>query len=128
MYLTLAVIYPTIVLMTLRTGPDDVFFLWVSPFFGMFLPMGWVSWRMNSYTANNFVAMSVWVVLTSAVAYVLLWRTLRTFDRLLGRVPEFSKPHLRSPRQGSSPAKPIGTAARRDRSSLDGQIARDKSV
>ena len=41
-------IYSTIALMTLGTGPDDIIFLWVSPFFGMFLPMGWVTWRVTS--------------------------------------------------------------------------------
>src|SRR4051812_32174933 len=114
--------------MTVRTGPDDVFFLWASPFFGMFLAMGWVSWHRSPYIAERYLAMSVWVVLTSAVAYVLLWRTLATFDRLLGRVPEFSEPHFRSPRHGSSPAEPVGTSYCSDRSSVGGQITKDRCV
>ena len=88
-YLTLAVIYPAIVLMTLRRiGPDDVFFLWLSPFFGIFIPMGWVTWRAPSLTWWQLVAISAWTLLASAIARGLLWVTLSSFDRLVGRVPE----------------------------------------
>jgi ABC-type transport system involved in multi-copper enzyme maturation permease subunit len=86
-YLLLTVIYPTIVLMLFQTGPDDVLLLWVSPFFGMFLPMGRVTWRSQSIDAGHFVAMFVWILLASAVAFGLLRLTLATFDRFLGRVP-----------------------------------------
>ena len=127
-YLTLAVIYPTFVLMTLHTGPDDVFFLWVSPFFGTFIPMGWVSWRITSNIVEKFVAMSVWVVLISAIASGLLWLTLAMFDRLLGRVPELPEPFFRSPKRMPSSAEPIGGAAECDRSSACGQIIKGKPI
>jgi hypothetical protein len=87
-YLAVAVIYPAIALVSFRLGPDDVVFLWPSPFFGMFIPMGWFSWRFPSSDPGRLVAMSVWVIIASAVAYGLLRVTLAIFDHLLGRVPE----------------------------------------
>jgi ABC-type transport system involved in multi-copper enzyme maturation permease subunit len=127
-YLTLAVIYPTIALMTVRTGPDDTLFLWVSPFFGMFLPMGWVTWRVTSFIGGRFIVMTVWVVLTSAVAYGLLRWTLATFDRHLGRVPEFEGPLFRSTRHKSATGNRVGLSSGRDRSASGERTVRDKSV
>ena len=43
-FLVVTVIYPAILISMTRTGPDDVLFLWVSPFFGMLIPMGWICW------------------------------------------------------------------------------------
>jgi hypothetical protein len=87
-YLVIAVIYPTIVLMLFHSGPDDVLLLWVSPFFGMLLPMGRVTWRGDSIDAGYLFVLSVWILLASAVAFGLLRMTLAMFDRFLGRVPE----------------------------------------
>ena len=87
-YLAVTVVYPPIALTTLRNlGPADVVFLWVSPFFGMFIPMGWVTWRSNYVSAGGYIAMFIWIVLTSALAYALLQMTIAAFDRLLGRMP-----------------------------------------
>jgi ABC-type transport system involved in multi-copper enzyme maturation permease subunit len=88
--LSATVIWPTIMLMTTRTGPDDVAFLWVSPFFGMYLPLSWTTWRNpGSYSGLAF-AVLVWVGLTGVAAYVILRATVMSFDRLLGRMPETS--------------------------------------
>jgi ABC-type transport system involved in multi-copper enzyme maturation permease subunit len=87
-YMAVAVIYPAIVLVTFRMGPDDVVLLWLSPFFGMFIPIGWFSWRFPSADPGRLVAMSVWIAVASAVAYGLLRVTLANFDRFLGRTPE----------------------------------------
>ena len=70
----------------LPPGPHDVVFLWVSPFFGMFLPMGWLIW-FNYPETEGFIVMPVWIVLTSATAYTILRATIASFDRLLGRMP-----------------------------------------
>jgi ABC-type transport system involved in multi-copper enzyme maturation permease subunit len=86
-YLAATVVYPPIAIMTMSAGPDDVFILWVSPFFGMFIPMGWVTWQTGYPKVLGYAAMPIWIVLTSAVAYAILRVTIASFDRLLGRVP-----------------------------------------
>ena len=87
-FLAVTVIYPTIAITTLHhVGPHDMVFLWVSPFFGMFIPMGWATWPNNNSDAGGYFAMFIWIVLTSALAYALLQMTIASFDRLLGRMP-----------------------------------------
>jgi ABC-type transport system involved in multi-copper enzyme maturation permease subunit len=112
-YLAATVIYPTVVLLTFRTGPDDRFLLWVSPFFGMFLPMGWITWRPPSSMGEKLVIMLIWVALTSAGAYALLRVTLASFDRLLGRIPEFPDHFSPSPEPESLSGEPIVGASKR---------------
>jgi ABC-type transport system involved in multi-copper enzyme maturation permease subunit len=86
-FLTVTVVCPTIAIITMRLGPDDALFLWVSPFFGMLIPMGWVV-HTNSYIDTaNYVVMPVWIGLTSVFAYALLLVTIASFDRILGRMP-----------------------------------------
>jgi ABC-type transport system involved in multi-copper enzyme maturation permease subunit len=86
-FLTAAVVYPTVAITTLRLGPHDMVFLWVSPFFGVFIPMGWVTWQMGFPEPVGYAAMFVWVILTFAIAYALLRVTIVTFNQLLGRMP-----------------------------------------
>ena len=86
-FLAVVVVYPTIAIMTMRLGPDDVLFLWVSPFFGMLIPMDWV-YRASGYiTTYRYVAVPVWIGLTCSIAYAILVATIASFDRLLGRMP-----------------------------------------
>jgi hypothetical protein len=91
-YLFFAVVCPTVGLMIVRTGPDGLVWIWCSPFFGMYLPMGWVLWRGRWGPGPSPLAkaneMIVWIALITAVAYVLYRATLATFDRSLGRVPD----------------------------------------
>jgi hypothetical protein len=68
-------------------GPEDVLFLWVSPFFGMFIPMAWVTRTSGYINTLRDVAMFVWIALTSVLAYAILLVTVASFDRLLGRMP-----------------------------------------
>ena len=95
-YLFVTIIYPAILLSISRLGPgpDDVWFLWVSPFFGMFIPMGWICWFRRGLAGGAF-AMFIWVILTTAAARAIRGATVRWFDRLLGRVPDLP----RRPRQ-----------------------------
>jgi ABC-type transport system involved in multi-copper enzyme maturation permease subunit len=86
-FLAVTVVYPAIVLVTMRLGPDDVVFLWVSPFFGMLIPMGWVSQSYGYMNTIRYVAIVVWIGLTSVFAYALLLVTIASFDGLLGRMP-----------------------------------------
>jgi ABC-type transport system involved in multi-copper enzyme maturation permease subunit len=104
-FLTATVIYPTIAIMTLRLGPNDQICLWVSPFFGMFLPMGWLTWNVPS-EAQAFVAMVAWNALTLVIAYVLLLVTIAVFDRLLGRMPVVRTPIKDDPRPRFLSTKP----------------------
>jgi ABC-type transport system involved in multi-copper enzyme maturation permease subunit len=104
-YLAVALIYPAIVLVAFRLGPDDVVFLWLSPFFGMFIPMGWFSWRFPSADPGRLVAMAVWVALASAFACGLLQVTLANFDRFLGRTPELPGRFVPIPAPKSSKAE-----------------------
>jgi ABC-type transport system involved in multi-copper enzyme maturation permease subunit len=108
-YLVVTVIYPTIVLMTTHTGPDDLTRLWISPFFGMFIPLGWVAWGMGQGVAYGqmMIAMTVWVALTSLAAYILLKMTLVSFDRVLGRVPEHGRRSLPPVSRGSLRQKSV---------------------
>jgi ABC-type transport system involved in multi-copper enzyme maturation permease subunit len=113
-YLSATVIYPSIALMTVHTGPEDVVFLWVSPFFGMFIPLGWNSWGFASPFGERWFAMSIWVALTSAVAYVLLRATLHSFDHLLGRVSDRVERSSTRREHEHIPLEPLGTASSRD--------------
>jgi hypothetical protein len=96
-YLIMAVIYPTIALMLFRSGPDDVWLLWPSPFFGMFLAIGWVAWRGPSFDLGRLAAMTIWVLLAAGVAFGLLRMTLANFDRFLGRTPELPEQFIPVP-------------------------------
>jgi hypothetical protein len=110
-FLAATVIYPTIALLTMRLGPDDAVFLWVSPFFGMLIPMGWLSWVQGHDTFEGLFAMFVWIILTSAVAYALLRATIANFDRLLGRLPERGDSRAHAPKPKSLRVEPIGVAS-----------------
>jgi hypothetical protein len=77
---------PTIAIATSHLGPDDVFVLWVSSFFGVFIPMGWVTWQIGYPKVLGHAAMPIWIAPTSAIAYAILRVTIVSFDRLLGRM------------------------------------------
>ena len=83
-YLAITIIYPALLISTTRVGPDDVLFLWVSPFFGMFIPMGWLCWFGGRGLLGGFVAMCFWVALTAIAARSLRRATVRSFDRSIG--------------------------------------------
>ncbi len=87
-YLGITIVYPALLISTTRVGPHDVLFLWVSPFFGMFIPMGWLCWFGGRDLLGGVVAMGFWVALTAIAAHSLRRATVRSFDRLLGRVSE----------------------------------------
>jgi ABC-type transport system involved in multi-copper enzyme maturation permease subunit len=108
-YLIVTVIYPTIVLMATHAGPGDLTRLWVSPFFGIFIPLGWVTWSWgHGFTiGTRLVAMTVWVALTSLAAYILLKMTLVSFDRVLGRAPEHTRRSLPPVSRGSLRQKTV---------------------
>jgi hypothetical protein len=84
-YVIVTVVYPAIAITTARLGPRDTMVLWPSPFFGMFLPMGWLAWELFM-GAGAHIVMFVWIALTVAIAYVILGVTIAVFDRLLGRM------------------------------------------
>lgn len=107
-YLAATIIYPMIVLLVVRAGPNDMVWLWPSPFFGMLIPMGWISWRRFSDLGERFLAMQVWVVLTFLFAYGLRYATLISFDRCLGRVPSRDDSRARSAnRRSELPMFPV---------------------
>jgi ABC-type transport system involved in multi-copper enzyme maturation permease subunit len=86
-FLTVTVVYPTIALVTMRLGPNDTVFLWVSPFFGMLIPMEWYVSSYSDLDTYRCLVMTVWIGLTSAVAYAILQVTIASFDRVVGRMP-----------------------------------------
>jgi hypothetical protein len=86
-FLTVTVVYPTIALVTMRLGPNDTIFLWVSPFFGMLIPMEWYDRSYSDLDTYRCLVMPVWIGLTSAVAYAILQVTIASFDRVVGRMP-----------------------------------------
>jgi ABC-type transport system involved in multi-copper enzyme maturation permease subunit len=96
-YVIVAVVYPAIAITTARLGPRDTMVLWPSPFFGMFLPMGWLAWDMSMEPGAHIV-MCIWIALTLAIAYVILRVTIAVFDRLLGRMPALRTVLLPDPR------------------------------
>jgi hypothetical protein len=87
-YLTMTVVYPTVILMLdLMRPPDGLVILCASPFFGMFTPMAWLTWhRQLNAGVGGFLAMFTWAVLIAAAAYVVFRATLESFDRRLGRM------------------------------------------
>ncbi len=87
-YLVVTIIYPAFMIAAARAGPDDVLFLWMSPFFGMLIPLGWICWFSSHSLGGGAVAMLVWVALTASAAGLIRRATVRSFDRLLGRMPE----------------------------------------
>ena len=86
-FLFLTIVYPALVISTSRTGPDDVLLLWVSPFFGMYLPMGWICWSSGMLFGGAF-AMFFWTLFTAVAAGAIQQATENSFDRLIGRVSE----------------------------------------
>ena len=84
-YVIVTVVYPAIAITTARLGPRDTTVLWPSPFFGMFLPMGWLAWDLFMGKGAHIV-MFVWIAVTVAIAYVILRVTIAVFDHLLGRM------------------------------------------
>jgi len=89
-YLVAAVVYPAIVSMMLQAGPDDLYYyLWISPFYGVWMPLVRILWRKSVVFEGN-VRPLVWIGLTFSAAYFILWTTIQTFDACLGRVPEMN--------------------------------------
>ena len=100
-YLVLTIIYPAFMISSAGAGPDDVLFLWVSPFFGMFIPLGWICWFNRNSLEGGAVAMLFWAALTASAAVLIRRLTLRSFDRLIGRMPETrDPPGIAGPRAG----------------------------
>jgi ABC-type transport system involved in multi-copper enzyme maturation permease subunit len=89
-YLLITVAYPLVMIFATHAGPDDLAFLWPSPFFGIFISMGWIEWHQSHLIGVALTAMFVWVVLISATAYLLLRATVKSFNRFLGRIPDRS--------------------------------------
>jgi ABC-type transport system involved in multi-copper enzyme maturation permease subunit len=93
-FLTATIIYPAILISTTRLGGDQVLLLWVSPFFGLFWSMGWIcwipspSWFPTPSWVGGAIAMFFWAAVTAAAAGAIRTATVRSFDRLMGRVSE----------------------------------------
>jgi ABC-type transport system involved in multi-copper enzyme maturation permease subunit len=85
-FLMATVVYPTIALTILPPNPENEFVLWLSPFFGMFIPMAHKTWRIGIPDTID-VTMLVWIVVIAAVDYAILRVTIASFDRHLGRMP-----------------------------------------
>ncbi len=65
---SLTIIYPAVTASDPginTSAPNDVLFLWVSPFFGMFIPMGWLCWFRGPSWVTGAVAMFFWVTITA---------------------------------------------------------------
>ncbi|WP_435018039.1 ABC transporter permease subunit [Tundrisphaera sp. TA3] len=92
-YLFATVIFPTIILINIRVGPDDDFLLWISPFFGTFLAIGRITWNID-LSVGFLAGLTFWIALAGAAAFLILKATETRFDRLLGRVPERPGPAL----------------------------------
>jgi ABC-type transport system involved in multi-copper enzyme maturation permease subunit len=99
-YLAMTVVYPTILLIMTHPGPDDMQFLWMSPFFGMFIPMGWITWNRGLFNFGHGAAMFLWAFVSAAAAKAVLHATVKSFDRLLGRMPERSAAFVTSHASG----------------------------
>jgi ABC-type transport system involved in multi-copper enzyme maturation permease subunit len=108
-FLVVTIIYPAILLSIARLSPGDVLFLWVSPFFGMFIPMGWICWFPQHTLAGGAVAMFFWVILTTAAARAIRGAIVRWFDRLLGRVSDVPQPSRRRPSFPALRHPPLGS-------------------
>jgi len=88
-YLTATVIYPTIGLMVIRSGPGEMSGLGLSAFFGMYYPISVIAWRNSGIRDGEvWIGLLFWIAFASGFAYILRWVTLISFDRLSGRVPE----------------------------------------
>jgi hypothetical protein len=108
-YLILTIIYPAFMISMARAGPNDVLFLWVSPFFGMYLPLGWICRSGWHWFEAGAVAMLFWVALTASAALLIRRLTVRSFDRLLGRMPETRGRPVRPPKHKYLPRQPVGS-------------------
>jgi ABC-type Na+ efflux pump permease subunit len=108
-YLILTVIYPAFMISMARAGPNDVLFLWVSPFFGMFLPLSWICRSGWDSRGGGTVAMLFWVALTASAALLIRRLTVRSFDRLLGRMPETRGGPVRPPKHRYLPRQLVGS-------------------
>ena len=89
--LPVAVVYPLLMIVTECAGPDDMVFLLAEPVLRDFYPDGLGRMaRIAFHGARELTAMFIWFVLISAAAYLLLLVTVKSFDRLSGRMPERS--------------------------------------
>ena len=96
--LVVTVFYPAIGLSVFKAGPDDVVVLWPSPFFGILLPMIWVSDGPTPGRWGGAVAVFVWTGVLAIAALSIRAATIRLFDRLLGRMSDAPGRRPHSPR------------------------------
>ena len=96
--LVVTVFYPAIGISVFKAGPDDVVVLWPSPFFGILLPMIWVSDGPTPGGWGGAVAVFVWTGFLAIAALSIRAATIRLFDRLLGRMSDAPGRRPHSPR------------------------------
>ncbi len=104
-YIFMTVVLPFICIFVFRAGPEDKYILWVSPFFGMLVPIGWMTWFHNGDLTGRILAVLIWIIVSFWGAYGLLQLTIRSFDASLGRVPEWVSAKVLSRRGLHVPAK-----------------------
>ncbi|WP_422927385.1 ABC transporter permease [Singulisphaera sp. PoT] len=88
-YIAITVVLPTLYISMTNGSPDGLWWLIISPFFGMFAPFEWVVWRWNWETyPDKLSKMATWIIVIGSAAYAILRLTIARFDACLGRVPE----------------------------------------
>lgn len=85
-YLLALLVLPTVVIVYTPPHPLELGVLGFSPFFGAYVPICGFLW--NGRTGALFFQCLVWTLLSGSFALLLFRRTLRTFDRRLGRMPD----------------------------------------
>jgi hypothetical protein len=91
-YLSVTVVYPTVLITARNIGPPDFAVLAPSPFFAVYAPLAQHVWHIGSSLDPQWV-MFLLSPLASMAAYLLLMATIWSFDRSLGRIPD--RPRLR---------------------------------
>jgi ABC-type transport system involved in multi-copper enzyme maturation permease subunit len=74
--------------------PFDVGFSVVSPFYGTFYLLASMNWGDGPIVAAFAL---FWTIVQSILAAVLLFTTLRIFDRRIGRISDHARPELQAP-------------------------------
>ncbi len=97
LYLAVTVIYPFSIIFLFHAGPENVVLLWPSPLFGVFMHLERAGGNWRRYLLPFVLFRLAFLIApTLLTAWFLRRITIRSFDRLHGRVPEKNEPRIGS--------------------------------
>jgi ABC-type transport system involved in multi-copper enzyme maturation permease subunit len=87
-YLTFLLVLPAIIISCFQTHPLEIGALGFSPFMGVYAPICGATWGGDGRAPWSVLECFLWAMLSASLALFLLWRSVETFDRRMGRIPD----------------------------------------